>query len=238
MWLRLRHQILGRRHNSLVLEKVDGIQLLVLPDVFNPVLFRTGTLLSRVAADEIVSSRCSGAPVTVLDLGCGSGIGAVIMARHGCRVVAVDTNPEAIRCTRINALLNNCDEHIEIRSGDLFEPVATRRFDIVLFNPPFYQGQPRNLLDQAWRGADVFERFAAGLADHLAPEGIGLLVLSTDGDSANLLADLVQHELETLPIFERDFGNEVITIYKVRLCGDHTEGQALADTHAPLGGDA
>ena len=34
LWLRCRHQVLGRRHGRLVLERVDGIPILVLPDVF------------------------------------------------------------------------------------------------------------------------------------------------------------------------------------------------------------
>ncbi len=59
------------------------------------------------------------------------------------RVVAVDINPAAVRCAQINALLNQLEQRIEVRRGDLFAPVAGERFDLVLFNPPFLRGAPR-----------------------------------------------------------------------------------------------
>ena len=79
--------------------------------------------------------------MAVLDMGTGSGIAAIAAARRGARVVAVDISTEAVRCARINVLLNRVDDRVEIRCGDLFEPVQGERFDLVLFNPPFYAGQ-------------------------------------------------------------------------------------------------
>ena len=97
---------------------------------------------------------------SALDMGTGSGVGAIFAARRGYRVVAVDINPQAVRCARINTLLNRLEERIEVRRGDLFEPVRGERFDLVLFNPPFFVGEPRSDLDRAWRGREVLERFA------------------------------------------------------------------------------
>ena len=62
----------------------------------------------------------------------------------GYHVTAVDINPDAVRCARINALQHHLETCIEVRQGDLFEPVQGERFDLVLFNPPFFRGQPRN----------------------------------------------------------------------------------------------
>ena len=47
-YLALRYRVFGRRHGRLVLENLDGVPLVVLPSVFNPVLLRTGALLARV----------------------------------------------------------------------------------------------------------------------------------------------------------------------------------------------
>ena len=44
---------------------------------------------------------------------------------------------------------------IDVRQGDLFDPVAGERFDVMLFNPPYYRGVPRDELDHAWRCADI-----------------------------------------------------------------------------------
>jgi hypothetical protein len=93
--------------------------------------------------------------------------------------------------------------------------VPEERFDLVLFNPPFYQGMPKDALDHAWRGVDVFERFATGLTIYLAPGGQALLVLSTDGDAAGMLAALDGVGLKHQVVARRDLGNEVLTIHRV-----------------------
>jgi methylase of polypeptide subunit release factors len=205
--------LLRRRLGRVSLEEIDGLPLVVLPDVFNPAVFRTGTLLAR-AVDAWTPPDPDG-EIRVLDLGTGSGVGALFAARRGFRAVAVDVNPEAMRCVRINALLHNLEDRIEVRQGDLFAPVAGERFDLVLFNPPFFRGEPANNLDRAWRGTDVLERFAVGLGAALTPAGQALLVLSTDGDCEALLMAL-PGSLTVDVAVRRDFGNEVVTVYRAR----------------------
>lgn len=182
-----------------------------MPQVFNPVLLRSGALMARALGRLPLKAGLS-----VLDLGTGSGIGAVFAARRGSSVVAVDINPEAVRCARINALLNHADERIDVRLGDLFEPVECLQFDLVLFNPPYYRGTPRDNLDHAWRGQDVFERFAAGLDRALASGGYALLALSTDGDCHELLAELEAAGFRNEILEQTDLINEIVTIYAVR----------------------
>jgi release factor glutamine methyltransferase len=209
--LALRYRVLGRRYGRLVLEHVEGMPLLVLPQVFNPALFRTSAFLVQTLA-----ARGPAAPnQTALDLGAGSGVGALAAARMGYGVVAVDINAEAVRNTRINVLLNCQEGRVDVRQGNVFEPVRGERFDLVLFNPPFYQGTPRDALDQAWRGTGVFEAFAHGLREALRPGGQALVVLSTDGDGAVLLARLREQGLRPRVVAQRDLLNEVITVYAV-----------------------
>ncbi len=115
-------------------------------------------------------------------MGTGSGVGAVFAAQWAGRVVAVDINPVAVRCARINALLHEVEDKVEVLQGDLFEPVADRRFDVILFNPPYFHGQPSSHFEAALWSTDVLERFVAGLGDHLQPNGIVLLLLSSAGE--------------------------------------------------------
>jgi methylase of polypeptide subunit release factors len=72
-----------------------------------------------------------------LDLGTGSGILSLGAARHSDVVVATDLNARAVACARFNARLNAI-ENIEALAGDCFAPVAGRRFDLILSNPPFF----------------------------------------------------------------------------------------------------
>ena len=214
-WLRLRHQVIGRRYRRLVLERVDGVPLVILPNVFNPVLLRSGVFLARNLPAPLASNAPGSTRPRALDLGTGSGIGAIFAARLGYQVVGVDLNPEAVRCARINVLLNDLDALVEIHLGDLFAPVAALRFDLVVFNPPFFRGVPADRLDQAWRASDVIERFAGGLGRVLRPGGQARIVLSTDGEWRAMLEALGSAGLVVRPTAGKDFGNEVLTVYAV-----------------------
>ena len=83
IWLTLRHQIFGRRHQRLTIEHIDDTALIVLPEVFNPVLFRTGEYLARAIQAVPILKGGSHQQTLVLDLGCGSGVGAVFAACCG-----------------------------------------------------------------------------------------------------------------------------------------------------------
>jgi release factor glutamine methyltransferase len=214
-WLRLRFRLFQRgRHDALVLEEVAGLPVLVLPQVFNPKLFWTGEFLAEVLDERLVPPGSA-----VLDLGTGTGVGALAAARSAGRVVAVDINPAAQRCAHINVLLNGLESRVEVRGGDLFDPVEGERFDVVLFNPPYYAGHPRDPLQQAFRAADLPQRFAAGLGTHLRPGGYALLVLSSAGDAAGFLSEARAAGLSIQRAAEQRRVGEVLTVYRVAVDG-------------------
>jgi release factor glutamine methyltransferase len=214
--VRARYLLKRRRYGRLVLEDVDGLPILVLPQVFNPKLLRSGEFLVRELHRR---PRLFASARRVLDLGTGSGVGAVAAARAGCAVVAVDINPAAVRCTRINVLLNDVEARVSIQQGDLFAPVIGDRFDLVLFNPPYYRGTPRSALDHAWRATDVIERFAAGLGQHLTPGGQALMVLSSDGEPAAFLEALTDQGFTPRVLADHEFLNERMWLYAVSEVG-------------------
>ena len=52
-------------------------------------------------------------------------------------MVATDLNSRAVEFALFNARLNGV-ENIEVLVGDCFAPVADRKFDLILSNPPFF----------------------------------------------------------------------------------------------------
>lgn len=200
-----------RRYDRLTVERVAGLDLVVLPRVFNPKLFRSSAFLAERLRAGLVPEGAR-----VLDLGTGSGVGAIIAAERAEYVAAVDINPHAVRCARLNALLHHQEGRIDVRAGDLFAPVRGEHFDLVLFNPPYFRGQPRDPLDHAWRSLDVPERFAAGLAAHLAPGGSALVVLSTNGDAAGFLRACRANDLSVEVIARCDYLSETLALLRLR----------------------
>jgi HemK-related putative methylase len=210
-WLwRLWQPLMSRDDDQLRVRSVCGIRIVVLPGVFDGARLRTGTFL----AETLNPDTCPPG-ARALDLGTGSGIGAIVAARYAAQVIATDINPEAVRCAQLNALAHHLEQRMETRVGDLFEPVRGERFEVILFNPPYYRGRPRDLSDHAWRSTDVFDRFLRELPAHLTPGGRALVVLSSDGDIAAALSSA--SHLTARAIRERDLINERLTVYEIRV---------------------
>jgi len=200
-----------RDYDDYRLEDVHGMPILVLPSVANPKLLRTGAFFAACIDSRLVAPGSE-----VLDLGTGSGVCALFAARHAGRVVAVDINRAAIRCAGINAAMNHLERKIELRLGDLFAPVAGQRFDLVLFNPPFLLGVPKDDRDAAWKSSDAATRFAANLAQHLKANGAALLLLSSFGNACAMFVDELVARGYTLSVFaRRRFINETVTVLRV-----------------------
>lgn len=214
-FLRLRFLLWQRhRYGKLVLERGIEMPLVVLPGVFNPTLFRVTPVFLDYLRKHPPSETAN-----VLDLGTGSGALALAAAESSMRVVAVDIDPEAVRCARINALLNNLHDRIDVRDGDLFEAVKGERFDLVLFNPPYYAGEPVSQQDRAFRAGDIPERLAKDLEDHLEPTGSALIVLSSDGDEATFLRCLEEAGFRTEIAHSKDLVSERVTLYRASIAG-------------------
>lgn len=104
----------------------------------------------------------------ILDLGCGYGVLGIVCAACSprARVTMVDVNERAAELARRNAALNGV-AHVEVLHGDGFEPVAGRRFHLIVTNPPWRQGK-------AFVGAWLEQA-----RDHLHPGGRLALVVRT-----------------------------------------------------------
>ncbi len=114
----------------------------------------------------------------VLDLGCGSGTGALLLARRARAAVGVDINPRAVALSKINAAINGI-VNVEFRVGDLFAPVAGETFDLIVSQPPFVP-MPAGVgaatfLYGGPRGDELSLTLLSRLTPHLAPRGRALL---------------------------------------------------------------
>ncbi|GAB0101689.1 methyltransferase [Nocardia sp. JMUB6875] len=116
---------------------------------------------------------------TVLDLGTGCGVQAVHAAAYGRKVTGTDLNERALWLAEATAALNDLD--IELLQGSWFEPVAGRRFDQVVANPPFVVGPAR--VEHTYRDSGLHldgasELVISGIPDMLNPGGTAALLAS------------------------------------------------------------
>lgn len=116
---------------------------------------------------------------SLLDLGTGNGVQALHAGRHAERITATDVSPRALALAKGTFLLNELD--VELCRGEWFAPVARRRFDQVVCNPPFVVGPPRvdyTYRDSGLAGDDASALVVRQLPAFLNVGGTGQLLAS------------------------------------------------------------
>ena len=171
-----------------------------------PIAYLTGekefwSLALKVTADVLVprpdtetlveaalAAGPSEKPLTVLDLGTGSGAIALALAweRRQWRVTASDVSEAAIAIARGNAERLDLGG-VEFLAGDWYCAVGDRRFDLIVANPPYIAAgdplvatpelsfEPRAALVAGATGLEALEIIVAGAPPHLATRGMLLV---------------------------------------------------------------
>ena len=159
----------------------------------------------------------------VLDMGTGSGVSAILAARAGAEVVAVDVNPKAVECARQNADRNKVKDRITFLVSDIFDGVEGE-FDLIVFDPPFRWFKPRDLLemgtaDENYRG---LTRFMAQATGRLRPAGRILVNFGTSGDIDYLYSLIEKAGLskEVTPYGETTRDGMTASYYTITLTAD------------------
>jgi release factor glutamine methyltransferase len=211
------HFILSRRSTRHV--RVAGLELTVGPTVFDPRFFLT----SEFFAEFILGLDLRGKRVA--DVGTGSGILAIAAAKAGAsEVVAIDINPYAVAATNENAKKNGVAGTVRAIIGHLLSPVpAGARFDLILTNPPFFDGQPRDVADRAWYAGPNFRDIATlfdQASQRLAPGGRVYVVLSSSCNLAAFAEMIEKAGMIGHPVSKKSFMLESIIVYELRRLAD------------------
>ncbi len=154
------------------------------------------TLLDLAKQFPSTSGRGAGGegPARIADVGTGSGILAVTLAKHlpAAQVVATDTSKVALEIAAENARRHGVAERVQWVECDLLSRVATEtQFDFIVSNPPYISTaeyeklprdvknfEPREALLAGPRGTEVIERLILQAGERLRPGGHLLIEIS------------------------------------------------------------
>lgn len=116
--------------------RFQGCRFEVHEGVLNPTVFDASLVFAQACLGHAPEP-----PAPVLELGCGCGLAAVVLARAGHSVTAVDIDAAAVRNTATNALANGVAlKALESRWDESLP--AEDRFAFVVTNPPFLTEEP------------------------------------------------------------------------------------------------
>ena len=192
-----------------------GFRLALRPTVFHPKLFLTSEFFANFIAKLDLSGK------RVADIGTGSGILALAAARAGARqVVALDINPAAAEATAGNARANGLGERVTAVCSNLMSALPTGPlFDVILSNPPFFPGEPRDIADRAWCAGpgyrDIVLLFEQA-RQRLTPTGRMYVLFSSDSDLYLLGRLIAQAGFRARRIADRSILIEALIIYELR----------------------
>ena len=154
-----------------------------------PLRVGPGVLVPRPETELIVERALAhfpaGTAFEALDLAAGSGAIALALAseRPHCRVTATDLSPAAVAIARENSLRLRVGDRVSVLQGTWFEPLAGRRFDVIVCNPPYIatddarvepavrRYEPPEALVSGPTGLEALQAIAAGAPGHLRPGG-------------------------------------------------------------------
>jgi ribosomal protein L3 glutamine methyltransferase len=163
---------------------IQGVPFYVDERVIVPRSF-IGELLMTAFAEENALTGDPKAVSRALDLCTGGGSLAILAARvfPNARIDAVDLSRDALDVARRNVEEHGLADRVTLVEGDLFEPLKSERYDLILANPPYvdaaaiaafppeYAAEPPTAHAGGPDGLDVVRRILVGAPNHLTAEG-------------------------------------------------------------------
>ena len=143
-------------------------------------------LIPRPETEILVeqATRVIKTPAQVLDIGAGSGIISIMLAKHtNCRVTAVENSKKALYVLKKNITAHNVGDRVTPLCADLFPPLPGK-FNVIVSNPPYVSEEewgeldpmvrdyePRAALVAGEKGLAIIQRIIENSPRYLEPGG-------------------------------------------------------------------
>jgi release factor glutamine methyltransferase len=165
----------------------------------------------------------------VLDLGCGSGIIAIVLALElpGAEIVTVDISDKALALAGRNVERHGVSKRVTLVNGDWFSPFnPSDKFDFIVANPPYVSGlvcenlqpelvfEPDLALFAGDDGMAAYRKIIPEARQYLKPGGFILFEIGADQDEAISKLFLTNPKLALIEIAKDHAGLPRIALAK------------------------
>lgn len=135
--------------------QVDGFCIKTLPGVFSRDALDTGSKLLLSSFDHSIKGK-------VLDIGCGAGVLATMLAKQSPKIALTlsDVHAAALEASKATLAVNQLTA--TVIASNVWSDIQGR-FEIIISNPPFHEGLQTNL--------HTAETLIRGAINHLQPGG-------------------------------------------------------------------
>jgi len=166
-------------------------------------------------------------PQAILDLCTGSGCLAILAALYfpQAQVDAVDISPAALKIAHRNVSDYSLEQQVHLIESNLFDQIPSRRYDIIICNPPYVNAQsmaqlpdeflhePALALAGGTDGMDYVRRILTAAPNYLADGGF--IILEVGNEYANFVQAFPQLEPTWLSTAAAD--EQILLLYKEQL---------------------
>jgi len=186
-------QVIAENSQEDHLFKHEGLDIFVYKEVFSPHYFNGWSIYTPKLKELVKKGE------DFLEIGVGSGVTSLVLAREGVNVTAGDINPFAVENTKLNFDKNGLS-HDGIYLSDVYDRLCSdKKFDAIYWNAPWMETieseRVNDLLEFGLfdNGFDNIERFIEESKYHLRPEGRLYIGHADFGDYVRLEKLLKKH---------------------------------------------
>ena len=172
-------ELLEKRRQQPYMVDLQNLHLKIAEGVFPPEFGASSQMLEEALRDLVSETKRPGIRCA-LDMGTGSGYLAIALAKAGVpEVWAIDLHSPAVACAEENVRANGAESSVRVMRSDLFSDLPPgRKFDLIVFNQPYYP-TPNEIFGPAKDGGqEIIRRFLRSSKSRLYPGGIILMPFS------------------------------------------------------------
>jgi len=183
---------------------------------------------TELLVETVLRSTIHDARPTIADIGTGSGVIAVSLAKYmpNIKVIGIDSSPDAIKVAQNNAEHHKVIDCCRFIQGNLFEPL-TDPVNVIISNPPYIPSadidklqpevrdwEPRVALDGGPDGLDYIRQLITGSPNYLKENGY--LILEFGENQAEKVKSLAKKPFKEIKILKDYSGIERIILLRMK----------------------